>query len=160
MEPWFNLIMNVVLPILLLVVVYFIGGAIEKKHYKNIRARERKHRNLPAITMKSVPDAWTPLDAGLVSGSVVVSVDYFKRFLSALRAIFGGRVVAYETVLDRGRREAVLRMKEEAMAKGFNAVIHVRLESSRLASSRGDGKGTAGVEVLAYGTGLKLESTG
>ena len=159
METWINLIINVVLPIALLIVVYFIGGALEKKHYRSIRARERKHRHLPAITMKSVPDAWVPEDAGLVMGSVVVSVDHFKRFLSALRAIFGGRVVAYETLLDRGRREAVLRMKEAASAQGYNAVVHVRLESSRLASSRTDGKGTAGVEVLAYGTGLKIATT-
>lgn len=157
METSISVIINVVGPLALLVAVYFIGGAKEQKHYKSIRARERQYRNLPAITMKSIPEKWVPEESGLVVGNVVVSVDYFKRFLSALRAVFGGRVVAYETLLDRGRREAVLRMKEEALAKGYNAIIHVRLESSRLASSRTDGKGTAGVEVLAYGTGLKIE---
>lgn len=153
---WLEALINLVLPIAFLVAIYFIGGAIEKKHYKDIKAREAKHRSFPAITMKSVPEHWTVVDSGLVDGSVVISVDHFKRFLSALRAIFGGRIVAYETLLDRARREAVLRMKEQARARGFDAVIHVRLESSRLASSRKNGKGTAGVEVLAYGTGLRL----
>jgi uncharacterized protein YbjQ (UPF0145 family) len=47
-----------------------------------------------------------------VSGSVVVSVDYFKRFLAGLRTLVGGRVTSYETLLDRARREAILRCKE------------------------------------------------
>ena len=35
-------------------------------------------------------------------GNVVVSVDYFKRFVAHLRMIFGGRVHTYESLLDRG----------------------------------------------------------
>ena len=86
----------------------------------------------------------------------MVSVDYFKRFAAGLRNLFGGRVRSYETIIDRGRREAILRMKEQAEELGCNAVVRVRIENSRLASSRGDGKGTAGIEILAYGTGVRL----
>ena len=56
--------------------------------------------------------------------------------------------------MERGRREAILRMKEDARKAGYDAVINVRLETSRLADA--DGARTAGVEVIAYGTGLKL----
>ena len=63
MEPWLSFIINVVSPIVLLVVIYFIGGAIEKKHYKNIRARERKHRNLPAITMNVTTNKYVSFKA-------------------------------------------------------------------------------------------------
>jgi uncharacterized protein YbjQ (UPF0145 family) len=91
----------------------------------------------------------------LVTGSVVVSVDYFKRFLAGLRGLVGGEVKSYGTLLDRARREAVLRMKEEAIRKGYDAIVNVRLETSRLASGRRDGKGTAGVEMLAFGTAVK-----
>jgi uncharacterized protein YbjQ (UPF0145 family) len=86
-----------------------------------------------------------------------VSLDYFKRVIAGLRAIFGGRIKTYEPLLDRARREAVLRMKEEAREHGFDAVINVRIQTSRLANARGNGEGTAGVEVLAFGTGLVLE---
>ena len=85
-----------------------------------------------------------------------MSLDYFKRFLAGIRAIFGGRIKSYEPLLDRARREAILRMKEEALAKGYTAVINLRLDTSRLASATKDGKSTAGVEILAFGTGLKL----
>ena len=50
-------------------------------------------------------------------------------------------------------------MTEAAVARGFDAIINVRLVSSRLASSRGGGKGTAGVEILAFGTGLTLDGS-
>jgi uncharacterized protein YbjQ (UPF0145 family) len=48
-------------------------------------------------------------------------------------------------------------MKEQARERGFDAVINVRIETSRLANARGNGEGTAGVEILAFGTGLALE---
>jgi hypothetical protein len=34
-------------------------------------------------------------------------------------------------------------------------VVNVRLETSRMANARGK-EGTAGLEILAFGTGLKL----
>tara|TARA_Y100001934_G_C12303925_1_gene751413 strand:- start:612 stop:893 length:282 start_codon:yes stop_codon:yes gene_type:complete len=91
-------------------------------------------------------------------GSVVISLDYFKRFLAGLRSLVGGRVGSYESLLDRARRESLLRMKEVAIKGGYDAVINVRFETSRLASSGQNGSGTAGVELMAYGTAIKLGS--
>lgn len=144
-------------PILVLVVTYFIGHAVERYHYASITKRESTYRNLPALTFRALPRGWKPERSTMVAGSVVVSLDYFKRFLAGLRGLIGGRVKSYETLLDRARREALLRMKEQAVKVGCDAIIGVRLETSRLANGRRDGKGTAGVEVLAYGTGVKLE---
>ena len=64
---------------------------------------------------------------------MVVSLDYFKRFAAALRIIFGGRIKAFEPLMDRGRREAILRMKQDAVAAGYDAIINVRLATSRIA---------------------------
>ena len=86
-----------------------------------------------------------------------MSLDYFKRVIAGLRAIIGGRIKTYEPLLERARREALLRMLEEARRAGMDAVINVRLETSRLANSRGDGEGTAGVEMLAFGTAVTLD---
>ena len=96
------------------------------------------------------------VSSDLVSGNVVVSLDYFKRFFAGLKAMVGGRIGAYEPLLERARREALLRMIESARSRGYHAIVNVRLETARLASSRGDGEGTAGVEMLAFGTALKL----
>jgi uncharacterized protein YbjQ (UPF0145 family) len=147
---------NIGIPLFLLVVTYFIGSGLERRHYDEIRRRETELRALPAVSLQAPPDDWEIEGAGLVTGSVVISVDYFKRFLSGLRGLVGGRVKSYETLLDRARRESVLRLKESARESGYRAIINVRLETSRLASGRRDGKGTAGVEILAFGTGLTL----
>lgn len=155
MEPFVEVIVNVVTPLVLLVIGYFFGHIAETNHFKSIRMRELRHRQFPAITNEGIPDTWNVEAAHLVTGHVVVSVDYFKRFLAWLRSLFGGEIAAYESIMDRGRREAVLRMKEIAIKQGYNAVINVRLESSRLASSNRQGKGTAGIEILAFGTAIK-----
>lgn len=156
MSPAIEFAIQLGIPLLLLLAAYVSGSWVERRHYRTIRSRERRWQRLPAITFRSTPARWQVEESGLVTGSVVVSVDYFKRFLAGLRNLVGGRVKSYETILDRARREAVLRLKADAIERGFNAVINVRLETTRMANARSGGKGTAGLELLAYGTGLKL----
>ena len=137
---------------------YVSGTLLERRHYKRILLREGVLSGVPAITLKNPPAAWGTLSGELVTGSVVVSLDYYKRFAAGWRNLVGGRVGSYESLLDRARREAVIRMKAEARLKGYDAVINTRIETSRLASGRRDGKGTAGVEVLAFGTAIRRGS--
>lgn len=129
------------------------GTLLEHRHFQSIRRREEDARRLP--TLSFVPEDWAGEDPTLVQGSAVVSLDYFKRFLSSWRAIFGGRMRSLEPLLERGRREALLRMKAEALRDGHDAIVNVRLATSRLANAKGDMKGTAGIEVLAYGTAIR-----
>ena len=143
-------------PLFLLLLAYFIGRHLESNHYKSIREREAATKDMVAINFPRFPFDVEIERAGMVMGSVVVSHDHFKRFLAQLRIIVGGRIKSYEPLLDRARREAVLRMKEQALARGHNTVVNIRLETSRLANSRRGGKGTAGVEMLAYGTALTV----
>ncbi len=142
--------------LLLLAATYLLGSWVERRHFARIRRREQRARNFPVVTLRDPPEQWRVSGVGLVTGSAVVSLDYFKRFLAGLRSIVGGRLTSYESLLDRARREALLRMTESAHAQGYRAVINVRLETARLASTSRGGEGTAGVEVLAYGTALKL----
>ena len=81
---------------------------------------------------------------------MVVSVDYFKRILAKFRNFFGGNVQSYETLIDRARREAVLRMKESC--QDADMIINLRLETSSI--TKGSGKQVGSVEVLSYGTAI------
>ena len=148
-------LINIATVLGLLVLTYFSGTWIERKHYQTIRRREERWRGVPAVTFRRVPASWEVQDSGLVAGNVVISVDYFKRFLAGLRGLVGGRIKSYESLLDRARREAILRLKQDAMERGYHAVVNLRLETSRMANARGK-QGTAGLEILAFGTGLKL----
>lgn len=155
MEAWIQLIFNLGLPLVVLIGAYFTGTVIERRHYRSLRVRENASRRFLAVTLSYVPEGREVVASELVTGSVVISIDHFKRFLAGLRMLFGGRITSYETLLDRGRREAIMRLKENSRKRGFQAVINMRLETSRLASSRGN-QGTAGVEVLAFGTALRF----
>lgn len=153
-----NLFVNFGLPLLLLMAAYFIGSVIEKNHFRSIRRREDEQRGFPVVSFDTMPEDWKVSSSDMVTGSIVISLDYFKRVIAGLRGLIGGRIKTYEPLLERARREALLRMTESAREQGYDAVFNVRLETSRLANATRDGKGTAGVEMLAFGTAVKLVS--
>jgi uncharacterized protein YbjQ (UPF0145 family) len=147
MEQFFGLLVFLVLMIL----GYLFGSAAERRHYQSIREREDQFRHV-VILNKRFPPEDLVANSVLVTGSVVVSVDYFKRFLAALRILVGGRLNSYESLLDRARREAILRLQEKAHAAGARQVYNLRFETSSISKGQNDRIGS--IEVLAYGTAL------
>jgi len=139
------------IPLVLLVLGFFVGRILERSHYRSIRERETKFARTPCLNSRTVPRPEDIQLARLVSGSVVVSVDRFKQFMAALRNIFGGEVNSYSTLIDRARREAILRMKEQAPT----ADLFVNLKLETMSISKGGNKQTGTVEVLAYGTAIR-----
>lgn len=137
----------------LLALSYITGKWVESRHYQSIRQREREFLTRPAITVKTLEDGRTVEQATLAVGSVVVSVDYFKRFLAGFRMLFGGELGAYAPLLDRGKREALLRMKESRPAADL--YLNCRLETSAISRGR---KNTIGcVEIVAYSTAINFK---
>lgn len=129
---------------------YFFGRYAEKKHFKSIARREKELLSLPLTSSKYPLEGKEIEHAALVRGGVVVSVDYFKRILAGLRNIFGGNVQSYETLLDRGRREATLRLRESCL--DADEIINLRIETSSI--SKGGDNRIGCVEVLAYATAI------
>lgn len=148
-----DLALNIGIPAGLLFLAYFTGTFLERHHYASIRRREAEMRDLLVFAGKELPADTPCRDAHLVMGSVVISSDYFKTFLAGLRALIGGKIHAYETLLDRARREAILRMKQEAAVSGANMVFNVKFGTARIMS--GGGRGAISVEAFAYGTAVK-----
>ena len=50
---------------------------------------------------------------------VVVASDYLKSWLASWRKMFGGEMKSFRTLQERAKREAVLRLTEQAVAQGF-----------------------------------------
>lgn len=135
---------------------YFAGTAAEKKHYASITEREQTFLSLPTVNLKHPPADRQIEDSVLVTGNAVIAVDYFKVFAAGLRNLFGGRVTAYESLVDRARREATLRMQEEARRFGADMILNLRLETSNLSENSGSRRGgTPSIEALAYGTAIR-----
>ncbi|MBN34668.1 MAG: hypothetical protein CMM46_07805 [Rhodospirillaceae bacterium] len=132
-----------------LIVGYGIGSFNERRHYKSIQSREEEMRDLMVFATRHAPPA---SHGTLVIGNAVISIDYFKRFLAFLRGLLGGQIDAYQTLVERSRREAILRMKLQARELGATHVVNVKLETSRVFYD--DRRGAGSVEVLAYGTAV------
>lgn len=146
-------LIQLIIFLVLVALGYWSGTIIERKHYDSIKIREQKFLNFPAVTFeKNLSKEVNIKEAKLVTGSVVISIDYFKRFLAGLRNLFGGEVTAYESLIDRARREAILRMKE--MAGDANIIMNFRIETSTI--GRRANKSLGSIEVLAYGTAITL----
>ncbi|MDH4282756.1 MAG: YbjQ family protein [Myxococcales bacterium] len=149
-----ELLLYTAIPILLIVVGRVVGSRIERAHYRSIVEREAEYGTRPAFSTKRWEAPGPIRSATLAVGSVVISVDHFKRFLSSFRMIFGGEVRSYSSLIDRARREAVLRMKESQ--PDADAYLNTRLETSTISMTSGnDGMGT--IEVLAYGTAVRYD---
>jgi uncharacterized protein YbjQ (UPF0145 family) len=101
--------------------------------------------HLPIVSGEEYEEDRGIAESRMVYGSVVISTDYFRLIVAGLRNLLGGEVSAYETLLDRGRREALLRMKEKAIDSDI--IVNMRVESCQISRM-------GVVEVLAYGTAL------
>ena len=145
-----SLLFFLVPPLILLPLGYISGRIAERRHYASIRTREQRFRKQPAISTKGWETKQTVATATLATGSVVVSIDYMKAFLAALRLLIGGELLAYAPLLERGRREALLRMKESC--PNANAYVNCRMETSAISRSQQNGMGC--VEVVAYATAI------
>ncbi len=145
--------MDIIIFLILVTLGYLFGKRAEKKHYASIEKREEELRDLPTLSIKEPLYKEKKVEkAVLVNGSVVISIDYFKKIVAGLRNFFGGNIQSYETLVDRARREAVLRLKSSCL--DADEIINLRLETSSINKST---QGVGSVEVLAYGTAIYYE---
>lgn len=135
-----------------IVIGYVCGRIAERRHYDSIHAREKAWLHLPTTSGRFPVTTGQVARCELVSASTVVSVDYFKRAAAALRTIVGGQVKSHESLLDRAKRESILRLKESC--PGAHEIVNLRLETVSLSNN---GSGSIGaVEIFAYGTAIYL----
>ncbi|MDR2060827.1 MAG: YbjQ family protein [Acinetobacter sp.] len=140
-----GLIFQIVLFLILFTVGWGFGRHIEQKHLRELDQKEQQFAHIQIDTNRFVH----PTAPGqMISSNVVISHDYFKYVLASIRNFFGGRLVSYESVVERARREAVVRLKQEAHAMGANHIMGVRLSTTELGMQGGM------VEVFAYGTAI------
>lgn len=147
---------NLWLPVGLVLLGYGVGRVIERRHYAELRRREAELQQVVALSTRWVPLGVQATRSNLASGSVVVSSDYFKSFVAGFRQLFGGQFRGYETLLERARREALLRLKANAQSQGAALVIGVRFHSTRVSALGA----VPSVEMMAYGTAVFTADAG
>ena len=144
-----QMLMNYAPLIVLFVLGWFFGSRHERQHLARLKISEKELSHIIVSTERFyVPKLTANTEGELVMGSVVIAQDYFKMVIARVLSIFGKNLTTYETLLDRARREAAVRMRSQAQAKGYNHIYGLRFEVSNI-----NQLGSM-VEAIAYGTAV------
>ena len=84
---------------------------------------------------------------GEVMGLTVRSRNAFSQAGAGLKSMFGGELKGMTKALQDSRLEVVQRMVDEAEAKGANAIVAMRFDTSEM--------GNTWTEICAYGTAVR-----
>jgi uncharacterized protein YbjQ (UPF0145 family) len=144
-------------PLVLVLVGLIFGRANERRHLQQLAQRERRLEHFLITDLRSyAADADPQQGATIVVAEAVIATDYLKTLLALVRNIVGGEVQAYGTLVMRARREATLRLVDQARAKGLNAICNLRLEMADIGGTAG-GRGIPLAAVLASGTAYRRQ---
>lgn len=101
------------------IVLFCIGWAfgrhIEQKRFRELEQQEAR---LAYIKIDISRFKTTQAMGQLISSNIVISHDYFKYVITSIQSFFGGRLTSYESIVERARYEAVVRLKLEAKKRG------------------------------------------
>ena len=103
-------------------------------------------------TMNDVPGYRVTQVFGEVFGLTVRSRNAFSQMGAGFKSILGGELKGMTKNLQDSRLEVVERMVEEASARGANAVLAMRFDTSEM--------GGNWTEICAYGTAVVIEPLG
>ncbi len=142
-----ELLVSLLVTVGLVVVGFGVGRARERRHLAELDRREAASP-VVVVDVKSPPPGVDAAAGTLVMGEVVIAADYFKSFAAMFRNILGGEVKTYQSMLNRARREAKLRMADQAQAVGADLVVNVRFEWSDV------GPRMPSAEIFCYGTAI------
>lgn len=99
-------------------------------------------------TLENLPGMVITQHLGIASGSTVRSKHFGRDFMAGLKNIVGGELKGYTELLNKSRKQAIERLKDQAEGMGADAVLNIRFGTSSI---------TAGAaEVFAYGTAVKV----
>ena len=132
--------------VLLFVIGFAFGRHNERKHLKELEIAEQRLAYISIDTNRFSSSAHT---GSLVTSNVVISHDYFKYVIANIQNFFGGRLTSYESIVERARREAVVRLKLNAEKMGATHIMGLRLSTTELGMQGGM------VEVFALGTAIR-----
>lgn len=99
-------------------------------------------------TMNDVPGHVVETVHGEVFGLTVRSRNLGSQIGAGFKSVVGGELKGMTKMLGEGRDHAIERLIEAAEAKGANAILAMRFDSSEL--------GSTWTEICAYGTAVSV----
>jgi uncharacterized protein YbjQ (UPF0145 family) len=101
-------------------------------------------------TMNDIPGRQVVEVCGEVMGLTVRSRNIGSQIGAGLKSLMGGELKGMTKALQDSRNEVIERMVAEAGAKGADAILAMRFDTSEL--------GSTWTEICAYGTAVKTQA--
>ena len=137
------------------ILLVLLAVAIEQRKGKVPREELSPDESQPRMLLQNseeVPGREITEILGLVKGHTIYAIWLGKDLSALVRLVLGGELIEYTEMMGLARRVATNRMIAQAKDLGADAIINVRYMTTSVVGSA--------AELLAYGTAVKLSSTG
>ena len=124
--------------------------AANEKNHGTILQSDRFHSTTATM------DNMSATSSTLLHVSICVGPSIGQMFFMWFKGLVGGRLQSYDAVLDFGRREVLLRLKQQADSLGCTSMQNIRLETSVVSFAKNSSESRrSSVEFLAFATGIR-----
>lgn len=113
--------------------ILLLGAWLERRHDRQLQQMEAATAGIRVFTGRPPPDVKG--EPQLVQAAIVMAPAPLGRFMLLIRRIIGGRVVTRQRDLQRTRRLALLRLREQA--RGLGAGVLAGVEFCQIGLDRG-----------------------
>ena len=151
-----GILWSVAYPLMLIWAVLFSGKKLDRQ-IADTTSREVSLRDSLGRDPLTTIDGGYRTDitsCGIVWTGVVFGPSHWHLLIGFLNNMIGGSIDIFQKIVSAGRAEAMQRLRESAIANGWDDVINVRIDTSDMAP-QGAQRSIKAVEIFAYGTGVK-----
>lgn len=153
------IVLPIVATLLFPLTSWALGRWYQGRLMRALEANEKQNglmfTNPNHLSTASSMDQMASSSSTLLHVSICVGPSIGQMFFMWFKSLFGGRLHSYDTVLDFGRREVMLRLKQQADQLGCTSMQNIRLETSVISFAQNQDSKRAAVEFLAFATGLR-----
>jgi len=151
-----GILWSVAYPVMLIWAVLFSGKKLDEQ-IADTNSREVSLRDSLGHDPLTTIDGGYRSDitsSGIVWAGVVFGPSHWHLLIGWFNNLIGGSIDTFQKIVSAGRAEAMQRLRENAIANGWDDVINVRIDTADMAP-QGAKSSVKAVEVFAYGTGVK-----
>jgi uncharacterized protein YbjQ (UPF0145 family) len=139
--------------VLVLLYIFILSFAVPitycylaERHFLSRIVQRESLLTIPTLTIGRRLNAFTIEKTHIVEGSVVLTMNFLRRYKLYWLRIFYGATTSVKWLIDMAQREALIRVKEAA--KDATYIINLRFTYSHTNKNE--------IEVVAYGTAIQL----
>ena len=156
----FGIVWMILWPAMFVWGAVFSGTKVERMHEEANQRRDSLRDRMGREILNSIDGGYRTdvSSAGLVHANGVFGPSHWHLMIGFVNNLIGGSVTVFQQVISAGRAEVMQRLREQAEEDGWDEVINVRIDTASMTPQSSNTRNTVrGVEIFAYGTGIKYE---